>query len=80
MKYNKRYGGGITHSNATRRSRERSNSEEQLRAFTARVDAGIYNREQENRRRNLAHRRLENSRFTRRTRNFTHHRRNRPRH
>jgi hypothetical protein len=70
----KRYiGGGITHSNATRRE----NSGQRLRAFTARVDAGIYNREQENRIRDLAHRRIENSRFNRQTRNVIQTRRHR---
>jgi hypothetical protein len=49
-----------------------------MRAFIARVDAGIYNREQENRIRDLAHR--EWNRLTRRTRNVIRTRRNRTRH
>lgn len=59
--------GGITHST------HRDDSERRLRGLTARVDAGIFAREQENRLRTLQHRRLENNRLTRRTRNGTHH-------
>jgi len=78
MRYRKPkyFGGGITHSNATRRE----NSGERMRAFIARVDAGMYNREQENRIRDLAHRRMENNRLTRQTRNVIRTRRNRTRH
>jgi hypothetical protein len=68
-------GGGIRHSTVNHRE-HRGDSEQRLRAFTARVDAGIITRRQENAARALAHRRAENIRLTRRTRNGTHYRRN----
>ena len=64
--------GGIRHSTTN----HRENSGQTLRGFIARVDAGIFARDQENRARTLANRRLENNRLTRRTRNGTLHRRN----
>jgi hypothetical protein len=63
--------GGIRHSTVN----HRDDSGRRLRGFTARVDAGIFAREQENRLRTLAHRRMENNRLTRRTRNTPHHHR-----
>ena len=63
--------GGIRHSTAN----HRENSGQTLRGFIARVDAGMFAREQENRARTLAHRRMENNRLTRRTRDTPHHHR-----
>ena len=72
-------GGGIRHSTVNHREIE-DDSEQRLRGFTARVDAAIFARQQENAAIDLAHRRAENSRFNRQTRNVIRTRRNNRRH